>query len=60
MNLDLNKEPEKEPQKFFIIKFIEDLKQALNNANKKSENMEDIELSQEEELNFEKEEFKFL
>ena len=64
MNLDINRKPEKKEQKSFIIKFMEDLKQTLNstsnkNIEKDEEDM-DIVLTQEEELEFEKEEFKFL
>ena len=64
MNLDINREPEKKEQKSFIIKFMEDLKQALNSTSNKNiekdEKDKDIVLTQEEELEFEKEEFKFL
>ena len=64
MNLDLNKITEKMEQGDFIKKFIKELSEAIEKFNSKEkmevEKMDDIELTQEEDLEFYRRESKFL
>ena len=64
MDLNLNTLVEKIEQNDFIKNFLKELGNALENLNKKNklegENMEDIKLTDEQERQFDKEQFRFL
>lgn len=64
MELDLNKITEKLPKNNFIKKFLKELSETLDNFNEKNEikkeNIEEIKLTQEEDLEFYRKESEFL
>lgn len=66
MELDLNRKSEKSEQKEFVKNFIKELGKALENLNNKNsvglkgEKMDNVKLTDEEELEFDRKEFSFL
>ena len=66
MRLDLNRMAEKIEQNDFVKNFIKELSNALENLNNKnrvglkSEKMDNVKLTAEEELEFDRKEFRFL